>query len=121
MDTFNTCFLDVIKNKYAAFNGRARRKEYWMFTLLWGVVVIALSIISGVLGLISSVLSLIFSLVILAFILGTIVPYLALGFRRMQDVNKPGWFIFIPVYSLILAITEGDKGNNQFGSDPKAN
>lgn len=32
-----------------------------------------------------------------------------------------GWFLLIPIYNLILAFTEGDKGPNQYGEDPKAN
>ncbi|MNG40685.1 hypothetical protein D3C84_1293850 [compost metagenome] len=37
----------------------------------------------------------------------------------MHDVGKSGWFILIPIYSLILACTEGDKGTNEYGPDPK--
>jgi len=49
-----------------------------------------------------------------------IIPSIAVGVRRMHDVGKSGWFILIPIYNLILAATEGDKGDNQYGPDPKA-
>ena len=37
----------------------------------------------------------------------------------MHDVDKSGWFLVIPIYNLILTITEGTKGDNRFGSEPK--
>ena len=98
--------------KYADFSGRARRKEYWMFAL-------------GLLGpyfllfILSSFAS-IFGYVLMLFGLAALVPAIAVGVRRMHDVDKPGWFIIIPIYNLILACTEGTKGPNQFGPDPKA-
>lgn len=52
--------------------------------------------------------------------LGFLVPNIAVGVRRMHDVGKSGWFILIPIYNLVLAVTEGQKGDNQYGADPKA-
>jgi len=37
----------------------------------------------------------------------------------MHDVGKSSWFILIPIYDLVLAVTEGDKGENEYGEDPK--
>lgn len=113
-------FLKVVKEHYADFNGRARRKEYWMFTLVFVGLIIALEIVAIILGFISSILSVIIFIVLGLLALALIVPSLAVGVRRMHDVGKSGWFIFIPIYSLILAITEGEKGDNQYGPDPKA-
>ena len=42
-------------------------------------------------------------------------PGLAVGVRRMHDVGKSGWFILVPIYNLILALTKGDEGTNEFG------
>lgn len=53
----------------------------------------------------------IFSLVVL-------VPSLSVAVRRMHDVGKSGWFILVPIYNFVLAVTEGDKGENRFGSVP---
>jgi uncharacterized membrane protein YhaH (DUF805 family) len=39
--------------------------------------------------------------------------------RRMHDVGKSGWFILIPIYNLVLACTEGDHGDNEYGANPK--
>ena len=52
--------------------------------------------------------------------LGTFLPALAAGVCRMHDVGKSGWFLIIPIYNLILAVTPGQVGENQYGPDPKA-
>ena len=41
------------------------------------------------------------------------------GVRRMHDVDKSGWFILVPIYNLVLALTDGTPGSNRFGEDPK--
>lgn len=46
-------------------------------------------------------------------------PAFGVGVRRMHDVGKSGWYLFIPIYSFILAVTEGEQGQNDYGSDPK--
>ncbi len=106
----------TVLKKYAEFNGRASRAEYWYFVLFNVIISIAISIIEGILGLSkngSGFLSWFYSLAIL-------VPTLAVAIRRMHDVNKSGWFILIPIYNLILALTEGTKGSNDYGTDPYA-
>ena len=51
--------------------------------------------------------------------LAVIVPSIAVQIRRIHDVGKSGWFILIPIYNLILVLTEGNKGTNEYGPDPK--
>lgn len=51
--------------------------------------------------------------------LGVLIPAIAVGVRRMHDVGKSGWFLLIPIYNLVLAVTEGEVGENQYGPDPK--
>jgi len=41
------------------------------------------------------------------------------GVKRMHDVDKSGWYILIPLYNLILLLTDGTIGSNRFGEDPK--
>ncbi|EOR95430.1 protein of unknown function DUF805 [Arcticibacter svalbardensis MN12-7] len=48
-----------------------------------------------------------------------LIPSIAVGVRRMHDVNKSGWFLLIPIYNLILAFTDGTPGENAYGQDPK--
>lgn len=104
-------YLDVFRN-YASFDGRARRKEYWMFTLIHIIVLyvlLALGIfVSGI-----------FLILYFVYALASFLPTLGVTIRRMHDTGKSGWYMLIPIYSLILACTEGDTGTNEYGADPK--
>lgn len=111
-------FLDVVKNKYASFNGRARRQEYWMFTLFYIIGYVVLAVIDAVVG--TMVLALIYSLALL-------LPSLGVAIRRLHDTNRSGWWLlisFLPLIGaivlLVFLVTEGDKSDNQYGPDPKA-
>jgi len=104
-------YFKVLQN-YATFSGRARRSEYWYFSLFNVIIAIVLGIIGGLMG--TTVISNIYTLVIL-------IPGIAVAVRRMHDVGKSGWFILIPIYNLILACTNGVSGDNEYGADPKAN
>lgn len=103
-------YFEVFK-KYAEFKGRARRKEYWMFTLFHLIVAYALMFTAMKFP----------SVMIVYFIyaLGALIPSLAVGVRRMHDVGKSGWYLLIPIYNLILACTNGEEGKNEYGEDPK--
>jgi uncharacterized membrane protein YhaH (DUF805 family) len=99
--------------KFADFEGRARRKEYWMFFLFTLIGRIVFSLVDGIIspgG--DGMLALIFQLAVL-------IPTIAVGVRRMHDVGKSGWYILFPIYNFILAVTEGEVGNNEYGPDPK--
>ncbi|KAF2080463.1 DUF805 domain-containing protein [Flavobacterium sharifuzzamanii] len=107
-------YKNTLLNNYANFKGRARRKEYWMFGPLSILIYFGL-IVLGFIPIIGTV----FLILAGIFILGIMVPLFAVAVRRMHDVGKSGWYMFIPLYSLILACTEGEKGPNQYGGDPK--
>lgn len=102
-------YVTVLK-KYVDFNGRARRSEYWFFTLFNTIFAIAIMFIDLALG--TVFLYPIYWLAIL-------IPALAVTIRRMHDVGKSGWYCLIPIYNLILALTEGTHGSNEYGPDPK--
>lgn len=108
-------YLHVLKN-YANFKGRARRKEYWMFVLFNIIISMLLSFLESSMSESTEpgggYISLTYQILV-------IIPSLAVAVRRMHDVGKSGWFILIPIYNLILALTEGQKGSNQYGPDPK--
>lgn len=110
-------YKKVVIENYANFEGRARRKEYWMFILVNSIISVVLGFVDGIAGLTfgpgkTGILGLIYSLAVL-------VPSFAAGVRRMHDVGKSGWYVLIPFYNIILACAEGDKGTNQYGADPK--
>lgn len=106
----------IVLQKYAQFTGRARRSEYWYFSLIAFVISFVLGFIDGILGFDNMGFGLLSGL----FQLGILIPSIAVGVRRMHDVGKSGWFLLIPIYNLILALTEGNKGENQYGADPKS-
>ena len=106
-------YIKVIQN-YANFEGRARRKEYWMFVLFNALISISIGFIDILIldkpdGL---NLSNIYSIALL-------IPSLAVGVRRMHDLDKSGWYMLIPIYNIVLFATEGDRGENEYGTDPK--
>ncbi len=103
-------YIKVLQS-YAVFSGRARRKEYWMFFLFNIIIAIVLGLIEGMLGG-KGIVGNIYSLVVL-------IPGIAVGVRRMHDTDHSGWFLLIPLYNLVLAVREGQSGDNRFGSDPK--
>lgn len=102
-------FINSFKN-YGNFNGRARRSEFWYFHLFYFISIMMASLVAR-----STNLPLLIGIVWLIFI----IPLLTVGVRRMHDVGKSGWFMFIPLYNLVLALTEGDTGDNEYGSDLK--
>jgi len=104
----------VCLKKYATFQGRARRKEYWMFILFSILLAIGTAFLDAILF---KGEKLIFTGLLR---LGLFLPGLAAIVRRMHDVDKSGWFCIIPIYNLVLACTEGTKGPNRFGEDPKS-
>ncbi|MGL1930460.1 MAG: DUF805 domain-containing protein [Desulfotalea sp.] len=103
---------------YVEFNGRSRRKDFWIFTLVNMVISILLSFIENlVFG--SSFLSSLYSLAVL-------LPSIALGVRRLHDIGKSGWFLliaFIPIIGAIVLIVfaaqDSAHSENQYGPNPK--
>jgi len=112
--------------QYADFSGRARRKEYWMFTLFWFLILwvigILANIISAVFG-IGNVFLLLFAMAV--YILATIIPMLAVTVRRLHDVGLSGlWALltFVPIGDLVLLVimmSNGQPNANKWGANPK--
>jgi uncharacterized membrane protein YhaH (DUF805 family) len=103
-------FLMALK-KYADFNGRSRRSEYWYFTLFFAIIYSVLFLLTMKVPALG--------ILLMIFALGMLVPSIAVAIRRMHDVGKSGWYCLIPIYSIILAFTAGDVGTNEYGPDPK--
>jgi uncharacterized membrane protein YhaH (DUF805 family) len=112
---FMTAVKHVFAN-YANFSGRARRSEYWWFYLFNIIVNAVASVVDGAIGMPI--------LAIVAF-LGLIIPGIAVSVRRMHDIGKSGWWLFIvliPLVGIILLIywfvQRGTVGPNEYGEDP---
>lgn len=117
-------YLHVLRN-FAVFSGRARRKEYWMFVLFNLIFAFAMMVLDNVLGF--AVAGLGYGLLYGLYTLFVLLPSLAVLVRRLHDTGKSGWMaliIFIPligaIWLLVLLVTEGKAGDNQYGPDPKA-
>ncbi len=116
-------YLKVIKN-YATFSGRARRKEYWMFTLFNIIFAIVAMILDNILGTASPQTG--YGIIYLLYSLFVLIPGIAVLIRRLHDTGKSGWMILVslipiagPIWLLVLLVTEGTKGANEYGPDPK--
>lgn len=119
-------YLKVL-NQYADFSGRARRTEYWMFILFNVLFGIAATILDNILGLKFSSQSP-YGFIYLIYSLAVFIPGLAVLVRRLHDVDKSGWWFFIAlipivgaIWLLVLLVTEGTPGTNQYGVNPKEN
>jgi len=111
-------YFKLAISKYAEFEGRSRRSEYWYFFLFYMLILIALAVVEEVL----------FQTVISYFIgiLFFIVPAIAVCVRRLHDIGKSGWFYFIswiplvgPILLLVWMCTDSQYGPNAWGPNPK--
>ncbi|TXI49777.1 MAG: DUF805 domain-containing protein [Lysobacter sp.] len=118
--------------RYFDFEGRSRRKEYWMFTLLYALLMIAAFVVVGIGAATSGDSGELNALGMLGFsLLGLIVliffiPSIAVQVRRFHDQDKSGWFVLLNLIPsigglivLVFMCLEGTPGDNRFGSDPK--
>lgn len=110
-------YLAVLKN-YVGFSGRARRKEYWMFTLFNFIAVLLLGVIDGIIGT-GGILGIIYTLAVL-------LPSIAVTIRRLHDTGRAGWWLLLILIPLIGAIVllvfmvlDSKEGNNDYGVYPK--
>ena len=92
-----------ILEKYADFSGRAPRAEYWWYTLALIIAYIVIMIIESITGLKGMVLGL-YGPITLLLALGTIVPNLAVGVRRLHDTNRSAWWLLLLAPYLLFAI-----------------
>lgn len=111
-------YLKVVKEHYADFSGRARRKEYWMFILFNFVISCVLAVIFGRLLNVSWVSGL--------YSLAVLVPSIAVSVRRLHDIGKSGWWLLlslIPIvnlYLIYLLCVDSQPDTNEWGENPKA-
>jgi len=104
--------LQVAERNILSMKGRIRRTTYWTRVLVIFVLAIVFRMIMtmehtenmGILAIVEFMFSLFL---------------IIQGVKRMHDVNKSGWYLFIPIYNLILAFTKGTSGDNKYGKNPK--
>ena len=118
-------YKKVVFENYANFSGRARRSEYWYFVLMNIIFAVLAMLLDNVLGLNFEPLP--YGVFYAIYAVAVLVPGLAVAVRRLHDIGKSGWFLLIAliplvgaIWLLVLLCTEGNRGENQHGSDPKA-
>ena len=116
-------YLQVLRN-YAVFDGRARRKEYWYFTLFNIIISFVFGFVDGILGSYNPEVGLglfggIYSLAIL-------IQSIAVSVRRLHDTERSGWWLLIILIPLIGAIVllvfmvqDSQPEPNKYGENPK--
>ena len=108
-------FVNALK-KYAEFEGRARRKEYWMFILFYMIFYIVAKMIDGVLE--TYLISALYSL-------GLIIPSISICARRLHDTGRSGWWQLINLAPLVgqivmfVFLVQDSHDHNQYGDNPK--
>jgi uncharacterized membrane protein YhaH (DUF805 family) len=117
-------YLTVLR-RYADFSGRSRRKEYWMYTLFNLIFMIIAAVLDNVLGLTFHEMFP-YGYIYLAYALIVLIPGLAVAVRRMHDIGKSGWMLFVAIiplvgaiWLLVLLVTEGENRDNKWGANPK--
>ena len=115
--------IKCVTNKYFDFSTRAPRKEFWLFVLFYSLAYLILMGIDISMGTYNSIIG--FGILSGIFWMATVVPYLAVGVRRLHDTNRAGWWlllIFVPIvgaiWLLVLFCFKSDEDENRFGINP---
>ncbi len=118
IEAVRTCF-----GKFAGFSGRARRAEYWWFTLFIMIIYLLTTWIDGLWTIEPDPELVPYVTLIVALLL--LLPSLAVSIRRLHDTDRSGWWYLISLVpflgNIILIIffaTRGTNGPNRFGPDP---
>lgn len=116
-------YLEVLK-KYARFDGRAGKKEYWHFSLVSFIIIVVLSVIDIATGTFKVEVGL--GLLSGIYTLAVLIPGIAVSVRRLHDTDRSGWWLLINaipligvVVFLVFTAQNGTPGDNQYGSNPK--
>ena len=138
VETFNliTAYKSMFK-KYAQFNGRSRRSEYWLASVMNMIIVMVFYFImfipmmfditsNGELSGLTTVIMGIFGLLTFAYAMAILVPSLAMSVRRLHDTGRSGWFLLlnlIPyiggIIIFVFSVLDSQPGTNQYGPNPK--
>jgi len=117
-------FVDVLTNRYVCFDGRANRREFWLF---WLIIIIFQAAFFVLLSLIVEVTGMgaiywIFASLLWLFLLSMLLPMLGLLVRRLHDIGKQGSWVFIAfvpivggIWLLVLIASKSQESVNQFG------
>ena len=122
-------FTDSVKtclSNYVTFSGRARRPEYWWFVLFGVIASSVLGTIDRAIFGVDPVTQTSNGFLAPLFSLAIMLPMLAVGWRRMHDTGRPGWYLVLPMavsfatlFFLMVGVM-GFAGLESAGTDPDA-
>ena len=117
-------FIKCVTEKYADFDGRATRSEYWFFTLFFYIGYIAITVVASILAGITNLE--LFALLPTIYALALLLPSIAVGIRRLHDTSRSGWWLLlglIPIIGaivlLVFTVQDSTFGRNEYGPNPK--
>ena len=115
-------YYSICLSKFADFSGRARRREYWTFALVNCLIAMLLLILGLAFGEDSPASN----IMVTIFYLIMLVPNLSVSVRRLHDIGKSGWYMFLSLMPLIGglilligSLMDSEPGENQYGKNPK--
>ena len=91
-----------------SFEGRIRRRDYWLISLGVGMA-------SGLAAAIAEAAPVLYLLVLIPLCWIN----LATGAKRCHDLGHSGWWQLIPLYPVWMAFQEGEFSSNEYGPNPK--
>ena len=117
-----------VLRQFADFNGRARRMEYWMFTLVNIIITFSFLMMDNRMGLsIFEFDGIAYGYLTLLYSLAVFIPSLAVTVRRLHDIGKSGWWYLVGlipfiggIWLLFLLVKDGLPQENEYGPNPKA-
>ena len=120
MSNFDRYYVNTLKERYADFQGRARRSEFWYFYLFYVLIIIGSSFS---LSMLKESLALTVTMIL---VFAHVLPLFSVVVRRLHDTNRSGWWFFIsliPVIGTLLLIAflvqDSVEGENEWGPNPK--
>lgn len=109
--------VQAVFRNYANFDGRGSRPEFWWFVLFWNIALI--------LCILFTIILFVFGIFLLILVIGSLLPYLAVGSRRLHDMGQSGWWQllylipyvgWIPVW--IMCAMPSQPHPNKYGPQP---
>lgn len=122
--------------RYADFQGRSRRREYWLFVLFYFVISAVIAAVFGKPLSEAGPFGFHYGIwltpgapgywVGAAVSLVSFIPSIAVQVRRLHDIDRSGWWMllwFVPILGwtvlLVFLCLDGNQGGNRYGFDPK--
>ena len=113
-------YLDVLLKKYALFDGRARRNEYWYFVLFNVIVAVGLAMVDAIVRKLVGIgpFGTLYAIAVL-------VPSIAVSIRRLHDTDRSGWWLllalipFVGLVLLVFLVEDSTASTNRYGPNPK--